>query len=83
MRWAQSGMLPLIAASQPPPGTVEGPPKEMMTVTYQQDEQNTDVLTSLERLTGQNLGFDELAWKKWTAARNHPGAAKPGKSKPR
>jgi hypothetical protein len=81
MRWAQSGMLPLIAAAQPPPGTVEGPPKEMMTVTYQQDEVNAGVLAALEHLTGQNLGFDELAWKKWNAARGH-GGSKVAKRKP-
>lgn len=81
MRWWESGMLPLIAAAQPPPGTVEGPPKEMMTVTYQQDEENASVLAALEHLTGQNLGFDELAWKKWNAARGH-SAAKATRGKP-
>jgi hypothetical protein len=46
----------------------------MMTVTYQQEEENASVLAALEHLTGQNLGFDELAWKRWNAARGRSGS---------
>jgi hypothetical protein len=34
-------------------------------VTILRKEQNPDVLDALGKLTGQNLGFDETAWKAW------------------
>jgi hypothetical protein len=61
-----TGQLPYgvrIEYVQPP-----GVPLRMKTATVHRDEQNPSVLSALGVLTGQNLGYDEKAWKSWYAA---------------
>lgn len=69
----RSGQLPYGAAVHqvPPPG------QELRTkiVTVKYDHQNPEVLTALQKLTGENHGYDERTWRLWWAAEKH-GAEK-------
>ncbi len=70
----------LLAAGQLPQGVrVEypGAPVRMKEITYEKDERNASVLEALNALTGQDFGYDEVAWRKWfNAQHNSPGAKK-------
>lgn len=55
-----TGRIPA-AVVQPYPGT--GP--RMREVEINRDEENIGVLTALTLLTGENLGYDEPAWRHW------------------
>jgi len=65
LKFLSSGMMPLLAQNMPQPIPGQEPEKEMMTVTYQQDEENAEVLAALTGLTEQTYGFDKQAWRKW------------------
>jgi hypothetical protein len=41
--------------------------------TIEKDEENIGVLTALTLLTGENLGYDEPAWRKWYNAKRNGG----------
>ncbi|HLJ11378.1 MAG TPA: HEAT repeat domain-containing protein [Planctomycetaceae bacterium] len=60
-----SGLMPLVAQNQPKPVRAQTPDKEMMTITFQRDEENPEVHSALSRLTEYDFGFDQAAWKKW------------------
>ncbi|MDB5345968.1 MAG: hypothetical protein JWP89_4345 [Schlesneria sp.] len=68
-----------IRTGQLPQGAVMGPqvggiqvPRKMVTVSV--DQPNQEVLTTLQKLTGQNYGFDERTWRLWWAAEKSHGA---------
>jgi hypothetical protein len=48
--------------------------KEMITVTFLQDQENAGVHEGLVHLTGQNFGFEKLAWRKWHNTQSRGGA---------
>ncbi len=50
-------------------------PRKMVTVTVNQPNQET--LTTLQKLTGQNFGFDERTWRLWWAAEKNTGVQAP------
>jgi hypothetical protein len=56
-------------------------------VPIEKDEENPDVLTALNLLTGENFGFDEDAWRAWYnsqhSLKRSPASAKTRKSKSR
>ena len=57
------------------------PPARIREVSYEKDEMNEDVLAALYKLSGENFGFDKLAWKRWYNARkNRTVTGKPAKS---
>lgn len=64
------------------PGGVQvvspGPHPRMKQITIQKDEQNPAVLSALSNLTGENLGYDEQAWRGWIRAKS-AGTVKPKK----
>jgi HEAT repeat protein len=60
----RTGQLPFGAVVLPPTGI----PQRTRAVRVQGQLKNTEVLAALERLTGQNLGYDERSWKLWWAA---------------
>ena len=70
-----TGQLPFGVQVGPQPGAVS------KQVTVSRDEQNVTVLTALQNLTGENLGYDELSWKRWWAEKSAGGAT--AKSKPK
>ncbi len=64
----RTGQLPQGAIIAPPIGGVQIPRKTtVMTVNVP----NHDTLTTLQKLTGQNFGFDERTWRLWWAAEKH------------
>ena len=63
-----TGRIPA-AIVQPYPGM--GP--RMREETIERDEENIGVLTALTLLTGENLGYDEPAWRKWYNAKRNGG----------
>ena len=64
----RTGQLPQGAVMAPPVGGVQIPRKTtVMTVNVP----NHDTLTTLQKLTGQNFGFDERTWRLWWAAEKH------------
>lgn len=83
----QSGALPpevelAIRTGQLPQGAVMGAqvggisvPRKIVTVTVNQPNQET--LTTLQKLTGQNFGFDERTWRLWWAAEKNTGVQAP------
>ena len=40
-------------------------------IPVEKDEENPAVLDALALLTGQNLGYDESAWRKWYNAQHN------------
>ena len=67
----RSGQLPQGAIIAPPIGGVQIPRKTtVMTVNVP----NHDTLTTLQKLTAQNFGFDERTWRLWWAAEKHAAA---------
>ncbi len=77
-----SGMMPLVDRDMPKPVPGQEPEKEMITVTYQQDEQNPEVLAALTRLTEQDYGFDEQTWRGWYNKHRRPASPKRPKARP-
>jgi hypothetical protein len=69
-----SGMMPLVAQNMPKPVPGQEAEKEMITVTFSRDEENAGVLEGLVRLTGQNFGFDKLAWRRWFNGQSRGGS---------
>jgi hypothetical protein len=67
-------MMPLLAQNMPKPVPGQEAEKEMITVTYLQDQENAGVHEGLVHLTGQNFGFDKLAWRKWHNTPSRGGA---------
>jgi hypothetical protein len=65
LKLISSGMMPLVARSMPKPVPGQEPEKEMILVTYQQDEENPEVLGALVSLTEQDCGFDKQTWRRW------------------
>ncbi|MCA8995338.1 MAG: HEAT repeat domain-containing protein [Planctomycetaceae bacterium] len=57
---ARAGQLPYGAIVNPP-----NVPGAMKTVTVRVTVKNTDVLGALQKLTGQDFGYDERAWLQW------------------
>jgi hypothetical protein len=58
----------------------------MKEIPVEKDEENPAVLAALTHLTGQDLGYDELAWRKWYNAQHnlkHFPSTSPRKLKPR
>jgi hypothetical protein len=66
-----SGMMPLVAQNMPKPVPGQEAEKEMITVTFSQDQENAGVHEGLVHLTGQNFGFDRPAWRKWHNTQSH------------
>ncbi|HWL07930.1 MAG TPA: HEAT repeat domain-containing protein [Planctomicrobium sp.] len=61
---SRTGQLPYgVNVSQSP-----SPPMVMRPVTIVEEVKNPDVLTALEKLTGQDFGFNERNWHLWWAA---------------
>jgi len=52
-----------------PPGSSQ----PMKTVLVRVEHQNAEVLTALQKLTGQNFGYDERLWRLWWAAKKAEG----------
>ncbi len=50
-----------------------GLPKRTRTVTVQVSQRNQEVLTALQKITGQDFGYDERTWKLWWAAHSNAG----------
>jgi len=46
-------------------------PGRMKEIPVEKDEENPAVLNALTLLTGQNLGYDEPAWRKWYNAQHN------------
>jgi len=61
----RTGQLPQGVIIAPPIGGLKVP-RKLVTVTVQQP--NPDVLSTLQKLTDQNFGFDERTWRLWWAA---------------
>jgi hypothetical protein len=71
----RTGQLPQGAVMAPPIGGAPAVPRKMVTVTVNQP--NQEVLTALQKLTGQNFGFDERTWRLWWAAEKNSGVDAP------
>jgi hypothetical protein len=69
----RTGQLPQGAVMAPPIG---GIPVQRKTTTVTVNQPNQDSLTTLQKLTGQNFGFDERTWRLWWAAEKTTGAKK-------
>jgi hypothetical protein len=54
--------------------TIRAPEPRVVTYTYR----NTEVLAALQKLTGQDFGYDIASWKRWTAHDFNP-APKPAR----
>jgi hypothetical protein len=73
----RTGQLPQGAIVMPTVGL----PVQKKTIVVTVNQPNQDALTTLQKLTGQNFGFDERTWRLWWAAeKNAGGAAKPAKN---
>ncbi len=70
----RTGQLPQGAIIAPPIGGTPAVPRKTVVVTVNQP--NQEVLSTLQKLTGQNFGFDERTWRLWWAADKNGGAAK-------
>lgn len=70
----RTGQLPQGAIIAPPIGGAPAIPRKTVVVTVNQP--NQEVLSTLQKLTGQNFGFDERTWRLWWAADKNGGAAK-------
>lgn len=46
----------------------------LKTVTVRVEHQNAEVLSALQKLTGQNFGYDERLWRLWWAAKKAEGS---------
>jgi HEAT repeats len=88
---AQQQILPpsvqsLLATGQLPYGVQVQMPQQaarVREVSVEKEEQNDGVLTALQKITGEDFGFDKLSWKKWySAQRNQATSAGSGKSRP-
>ena len=68
----QLGLTPemqaLVASGQAYVQVARPIPKRMRQVVIARDHQNAEVLTALQKLTGQSFGYDERSWKLWLAA---------------
>ena len=67
----RTGQLPQGAVIAPQIGGVQIPRK---TTVVTVNQPNHDTLTTLQKLTGQNFGFDERTWRLWWAAEKHVAA---------
>jgi hypothetical protein len=47
---------------------MQRPPKH---VIVNRDEQNREVLATLQKITGQNFGYNERTWALWHAAQKN------------
>lgn len=72
----RTGQLPQGAVMAPPVGGGIAIPRKTVVVTVNQP--NQEALSTLQKLTGQNFGFDERTWKLWWAAEKN-GATPSGK----
>ncbi len=73
----RTGQLPQGVIIMPPIGGINVPKK---TVPVTVNQANQDTLTTLQKLTGQNFGFDERTWRLWWAAeKNNSGVIPAGK----
>lgn len=61
----RTGQLPQGAIIAPPIG---GAPVQRKTVTVTVNQSNQESLTTLQKLTNQNFGFDERTWRIWWSA---------------
>jgi hypothetical protein len=62
----RSGQINGVIVHQP--NQMKRPPK---IVTVNRDEQNREVLAALQKITGQNFGYNERTWKLWHAAQKN------------
>lgn len=69
-----TGRIPGAIIQQYPP---VGP--RVREVTVEKDEENLGVLNALALLTGENLGYDEPAWRRWYNAHRNGTAPTPRK----
>ena len=46
-------------------------PQQTKIVTIEREEQNLEVLEALQKITGQNFGYNERTWKLWHAAQKN------------
>lgn len=70
----RTGQLPQGAVMAPSEG---GIPLQRKMVTVSVDQPNQEVLSTLQKLTAQNFGFDERTWRLWWAAEKNQGAQAP------
>jgi hypothetical protein len=49
-------------------------PAKWKQAIIRRDHQNAEVLTALQKLTGEDYGYDERTWRLWWAAKKHDGA---------
>ena len=70
----RTGQLPQGVVIAPPIGGAPVP-RKVVTVTVNQPNQAT--LTTLQKLTAQNFGFDERTWRLWWAAEKNAGVSAP------
>lgn len=70
----RTGQLPQGAIMAPPIGG--GLPMQRKVVTVTVNQPNQESLTTLQKLTGQNFGFDERTWRLWWAAEKTTGTKK-------
>ena len=66
----RTGQLPQGAVIAPPIGGGTMPRK---TVVVTVNQPNQEALSTLQKLTGQNYGFDERTWRLWWAAEKNTG----------
>ncbi len=59
--------------------TSNSPPPLMQTVDVSRDEQNPEVLSALEHLTGQSFGYDKAAWRIWRSSQKSSGVPAPSR----
>ena len=72
----RTGQLPQGAIIAPPIGGM-AIPRKVVLVTV--DQPNQETLSTLQKLTGQNFGFDERTWRLWWAAEKHANGVAPNK----
>jgi len=70
----RTGQLPQGAIMAPPIGGAPTVPRKMVIVTVNQP--NQEVLSTLQKLTNQNFGFDERTWRLWWAAEKNGATTK-------
>jgi hypothetical protein len=49
-------------------------PAKWKQAVIRRDHQNAEVLAALQKLTGEDYGYDERTWRLWWAAKKHDGA---------
>ena len=74
----RTGQLPQGVVIMPPIGGINVPKK---TVSVTVNQANQDSLTTLQKLTGQNFGFDERTWRLWWAAEKNNSGVIPAAKK--